>query len=503
MPQETVHLFIQEGSTKKYDDMESALHRICQMLRLGEPDGRARAVLAGDQETFAWIRSYCDMYPKYKRMLFLWPGDWHILYHLAKALLKRYWGAGLELVAKALGGDDSNAAEGKNYRRVHHQLTVLYECFMIVIVATMRDESDSYFKEGADGAREVREWIKRRAEQHTTFRFWARFLLHDYPAYAGVRMGVRTGNLKLRNACLRMVVAIFCGYGKDHYQVMMAGHLGDITCMTDLDYETMCELFSTSLGGDAFARVGLDERQEVANRAYKGTTKKITKEFVSKLAAIVGARETAVAKIEEIFLTGSSEERPEGYGEKKLSKKRVPSVKKGVEVVTKCLAFRDEGCEALRALDGRLVPATEGEEILGVPSRCDELWAEVIKKEVLKDTKAKGATKKKLKSIPPARTSSKPTKEEGRASALQRRVKDITAQSVEQHRALNLILSYAGSLSPEAVLQTVLEIGVVVPQAVATEAGGTFRRNKINPYTDYFNHAVGDHFASAGFISSI
>ena len=48
----------------------------------------------------------------------------------------------------------------------------------------------------------------------------------------------------------------------------------------------------------------------------------------------------------------------------------------------------------------------------------------------------------------------------------------------------------AGSLTPEAVLQTVLEIGVAVPQAVATEAGGTSRRNKINPYTVYFNHAV-------------
>ncbi|CAM9937875.1 unnamed protein product, partial [Sphacelaria rigidula] len=130
----------------------------------------------------------------------------------------------------------------------------------------------------------MREWIDRRARDHKTFRFWSRFLLVDYPAYSGVRMGVRTGNLKPRNACLRIAAPILCPYGKDHYQVSIAGHLGDATRMTDADHEVLSEQFSTSLGGDAFSRVRLDERQEIANRDYNGATKQITRSFASKLA---------------------------------------------------------------------------------------------------------------------------------------------------------------------------------------------------------------------------
>ncbi|CAM9532966.1 unnamed protein product, partial [Sphacelaria rigidula] len=103
------------------------------MLRLGERDGRARAVLAGDEETFTWVRRYCKMHPEYLELLLLWPGDLHILFHLAKASLKRNWGAGIELVDKELGGDDAKAADGNSYRRAHHHITVLYECFIIVI----------------------------------------------------------------------------------------------------------------------------------------------------------------------------------------------------------------------------------------------------------------------------------------------------------------------------------------------------------------------------------
>ncbi|CAM9974626.1 unnamed protein product, partial [Sphacelaria rigidula] len=197
------------------------------MLRLGDSDGRPRAILARDDETFSWVRKYSRMYPEFAEKLLLWPGDFHIMFHLAKAMLKRIWGAGLEFVAKELGSDDANAVEGTSYRRAHHQITVLYESFMIVITGIMRDEMGSAFKEGTDGTDQVRQWIDRRSRDHKPFRFWSRFLLVDYPAYSGARMGVRTGNLKLRNACLRVAAPIFCESGKDHYQTSIAGHLGN------------------------------------------------------------------------------------------------------------------------------------------------------------------------------------------------------------------------------------------------------------------------------------
>lgn len=89
MPQETIHMFIQEGSTKEYQAMERALHRICDVLKLGKEGDRQRTILSGDEETYGWVRRYCQFHPEYADMLFLWPGDFHIPWHLAKAVLKR------------------------------------------------------------------------------------------------------------------------------------------------------------------------------------------------------------------------------------------------------------------------------------------------------------------------------------------------------------------------------------------------------------------------------
>ena len=63
------------------------------------------------------------------------------------------------------------------------------------------------------------------------------------------------------------------------------------------DYKALSYLFSTTLDGDAFARVGLDEKQEVANRLYKGAVMKITRVYVRKMAAKVEARDEKRARL--------------------------------------------------------------------------------------------------------------------------------------------------------------------------------------------------------------
>ena len=56
-----------------------------------------------------------------------------------------------------------------------------------------------------------------------------------------------------------------------------------------------------------FARFGLDEKQEVANRFYKSAVMKITinRAYVRKMAGIVEAREKAVSAVQQAyFVTG-------------------------------------------------------------------------------------------------------------------------------------------------------------------------------------------------------
>ena len=112
------------------------------------------------------------------------------------------------------------------------------------------------------------------------FMLWAQFLLEDYPAYLALRTTLRTGNFKLRLTAIRRIAPVLCGYGKDQYQWLVSVHLADMVRMTEDGYKALSYLFFTSLGGDAFARIGLDEKQEVANRLYKGALMKITRAYV-------------------------------------------------------------------------------------------------------------------------------------------------------------------------------------------------------------------------------
>ncbi|CAM9887824.1 unnamed protein product [Ectocarpus sp. 4 AP-2014] len=118
--------FIQLGSTKNFTDNKTAIDRILRIWRgtVAGKDGTP-CIIAGDKETYRVMyhiqKQERIAYRQYRR----YPGDWHLVLHMAKALLKRYWGAGVEFVANDLGTDNSKSSEGSNYRRVHHHLVVM------------------------------------------------------------------------------------------------------------------------------------------------------------------------------------------------------------------------------------------------------------------------------------------------------------------------------------------------------------------------------------------
>ena len=63
----------------------------------------------------------------------------------------------------------------------------------------------------------IPDWIDAQAEEHQTFKLWAQFLVEDYPAYLALRIGLRTGDFKLRLAALRGAVPVFFRYGEDRW----------------------------------------------------------------------------------------------------------------------------------------------------------------------------------------------------------------------------------------------------------------------------------------------
>ena len=121
-----------------------------------------RAVVAGDEETFRFRYRLKQRKPVDYKWLMVYPGEWHLLLHSAKALLKRYWGAGIEHVAKELNGDDKKAVEG-NYRRAHHYITVMYEAFTTEVIEEYYRKHPGHARQAADMEHRIPDWIKAQA----------------------------------------------------------------------------------------------------------------------------------------------------------------------------------------------------------------------------------------------------------------------------------------------------------------------------------------------------
>ena len=287
------------------------------------------------------------------------------------------------------------------------------------------------------------DWINAQAEEHQTFKLWAQFLLEDYPAYFALRIGLRTGDCKLCLAALRRIAPVFCGYGKDWYQWLVSVHLADMARMTDDDFKALSYLFSTSLGGDAFARFGLDEKQEIAYRLYKGAVMKIARAYVRKIAVIVEAREKAVSAVQqEYFLSGKSRDPVAEL----VGKRR-----KAVLVARTALRDRDAvqaaGKSTPVALDGRETTLMEAAEILRVPELCADTFVDVVRSCVSRDKSANGPTKKRMKFFPAARNSNAATKKERAATATHKNLKSSGGATKELGKALRNLVEDYGSTS--------------------------------------------------------
>ena len=430
-----------------------------------------RAIVAGDEETFRFMYRLKQREKKKYSWLMVYPGDWHLLLHSAKAILKRYWGAGIEHVAKELSGDDKKAAEGSNYRRAHHHLTVMYEAYMTELIEDYYRSHPEAERHAAAMEHVIPQWVKAKAGEHKTFKLWAQFVLEDYPAYLALRTALRTGDFKLRLGALRRIAPIFCGYGKDRYQWLVSVHLADMARMTDDDHKATSCLFATSLGGDAYSLIGLDEKQEVANRLYKGAVMKITRPYVRKMAAIVSSREIALSEVQrEFFVTGSSRDPVT-----ELMRKRRKAVQAARPVLRGGNAFRVSGKSTLMALDGREASMGDAAEILQVPELCQNKFIDVVKSAVLRDKNAKGPTKKRFKFFPALRNSNTATKNDRGPSAAQKNLKNSGEAARELHATLRTLVEDYGSASQEEVDRIMLTIGAVLPQALANVTGGERR----------------------------
>ncbi|CAM9957843.1 unnamed protein product, partial [Pylaiella littoralis] len=345
----------------------------------------------------------------------------------------------------------------------------------------------------ADG---VVELMEARAKEHKTFCLRKQFLLPDYPAYLTFRVALRTGDFMLRLDALRRIAPNLFMVGKDRYQVLLIDHLTEMARMSKSDLKVMSELFSVNLGKDAYARIGLDERQGSCYRLFKTLTKRILSSSLEKMAPRVQLREEAILQYEEKFIERPATERDRC---RELVGKREPAVETAISCLRKCPLFDgDAGKDKVVALDGRVIAQAGCAEILGAPDQALEKMRDVAAFRVLNDKTKKGATRQKVYSIPSKNITTKATNKTGRASALKDSVANARMGGGEfKSFLLNVwdLVSATGSLEPGQVLGMMSAIGTTTPYCMANASGGAKHANKAQGPMKWLEDHLQDGFA--------
>lgn len=109
--------------------------------------------------------------------------------------------------------------------------------------------------------------------------------------------------------------------------------------ISDNDIKALSYLFSTSIGSDAYARIGLDEMQEVANRRCKGAVMDtFTRSFTLERAAVVGGGGLA-----RVLIIMRERSRPDGDFEEEKTKYSYTARLQGRVAVTEAGCVRQGG----------------------------------------------------------------------------------------------------------------------------------------------------------------
>lgn len=235
----------------------------------------------------------------------------------------------------------------------------------------------------------------------------------------------------------------------------------------------MAELFSVSLGENAWARMAPDEREEVANGVFKTRIKTWRSSVLPKMAPIATLREVAISEIERAFVDQPRTPRDRC---RELARKRAPDFRKAVERLRLSPLF-DGGLakEHVVALDGRPFSQEEGEPILSAPQQAEEKYRDVVLYFVFNDKSKQGATKKRVFSIPAVNKTLVPTRKSGRKAGLKDNMGNAYAGGVEVKAVLlNAYAALQGGqgLSEEQLFKMLAEIGTTTTCSTASITGG-------------------------------
>jgi hypothetical protein len=432
------------------DSEETMLNVIESLLNTFKRAKQEYVMLVGDGKTYQYLCNIKRRYGESLNTLLIFPGDWHTLKNYQCTLMKAYYGAGLEEIAKASGYRGStliSLSRCTNFKRTHRFLLQVWEALFRVILRGYLEKSQKYdileevghiLNESihdevlpfsltllvssltADLKDKILQFINDQGDR--TWTFWGDFVFKNCLAYVTLFISIRGSNWNLRIASLKCMLPLFAAFDRDYYQRIIPNHLAD-TMIYPPDVQQFLSSggFTVYITGEQWKAVALDEAHEMCiNKDLKSAITYPTEQYLQKTTLFFNYRIKLTKNfLAQLFPETTSNTSPNVatiIDKTKESSSREVDILSMIDAITKCSllpAFLQEDRGLVNTFNGLIASPEQAHDLLNFRSIGQNAINCYVQQQILgKTTISSKIRRKKLLTMSiPLKTSRKSTKE--------------------------------------------------------------------------------------------
>ena len=329
-----LYLKIMDAIADSKDTMMAMLHDLHKQYI--EEQHQQWLLVEGDAKVYEILKALKFEYGEELKWLIPYPGDWHMLKNYQSALMAAYYDAGLKALANASGYPLAQLQGCSNFKRTHHFLLEVWEAVYRAMLAKFfeakdiktsntlqqkiieslealnpmpdseRNFSKAFNSKLADInktigalATEFSLFVKKRADEDDTWKFWRQFVFQDAMAYVGQFLAMRSGDWYLRLASVKLMAPVFTAFDHSTYQKVISQHLADILCMPPPILAMFQQgAFVVSVCGRTWHSVAIDEAHEMLiNKQCKTSMSRPTEDYINRVAHYIPYRTKALENL--------------------------------------------------------------------------------------------------------------------------------------------------------------------------------------------------------------
>ncbi len=342
---QVVYLEVMDAKADSNDTIMELLHDLRQQFIEGLK--HEWLVVEGDGKFYELLKSLQFEYGEELNWVIPYPGDWHMLKNFQAALMKVYYAAGLKAQASAAGYPTASIQSTGQFKRTHNFILEVWEAVYRVMLTQFMSTTDlqspisteslladisDYLQsipeenfselfnqrlQTLDGSitklfNDFQSFIRIRAQQDDTWRFWVQFTFQDAMAYVGLFLAIRSGDWELRMASMKSMAPVFTAFDHPLYQKLISTHVADLLTMPGA-VRTMFQqgAFVVSISERPWHSVGIDESHEMfINKDCKMSIVRPLPDYINRIAHYMPYRSKAVQNLKQQLLPPKKDKYP-------------------------------------------------------------------------------------------------------------------------------------------------------------------------------------------------